>query len=355
MKLFAKTLLLMFALQACDETKESRIASLPDSGGQLAEIVVISDNKTLDSSYKELIKSVFGKTIEGFPPPYEPTFKVLITDETFFKGYFKTHHNIIVLLTGENLEDMQRIYGQVNTPKIKDIIANSEALGLKQQELWAQNQNVFYITAPSKQAMELKLKERSKELLEVALAQERLSGKRKLFTEPRSRDSFYVNALRDQGYAIRKPNSYRVAMNKPNFKWLRKSPASKELEFDILLFESPYTNENQLHTDSLLAVRNAFTKKYIPGEYEGSYMKYSDVIIPFRKQVNYKNKYSIELKGWWDMHGDYMGGPSFIKAVVDHKKGKIIYVEGFLFHPNEKKAKQMRELEMIMNTLVIND
>ncbi|NNJ56834.1 MAG: DUF4837 family protein, partial [Bacteroidia bacterium] len=354
MKLLAKTLLLVIVLQACTETKESRISSLPESGGELAEIVVISDNKTLDSSYKVLIKKVFGKEIEGYPPPYEPTFKVLTTDETFFRGYFKTHHNIIVLLTGDNLEEMKGIYGEVNTQKIKDIIGNSEALGLKQKELWAQNQNVFYVTAPTKEAMETKLSERSNELLEVALSHERLSGKRKLFTNSSKRDSFYVKTLRENGYAIRKPASYRVAMDEPKFKWLRKSPASKELEFDIILFESPYTNENQLHTDSLLAVRNKFTKKYIPGEYDGSYMKYSDVIIPNRKQVNYKNKYSIELKGWWDMHGDYMGGPSFIKAIVDHKKGRIVYVEGFLFHPNEKKAKQMRELEMIMNTVVLD-
>ncbi|MBT8327806.1 MAG: DUF4837 family protein, partial [Bacteroidia bacterium] len=93
MKLLAKTLLLVIVLQACTETKESRISSLPESGGELAEIVVISDNKTLDSSYKVLIKKVFGKEIEGYPPPYEPTFKVLTTDETFFRGYFKTHHN----------------------------------------------------------------------------------------------------------------------------------------------------------------------------------------------------------------------------------------------------------------------
>ena len=355
MNKLAVTLLFVILLQACSNSKESKKASLPESNGQLQEMVVVSDSKNQDSAFKELIKSVYGKSIEGFPPPFEPTFKVLITDEKFFKGYFRSHHNIVVLLTEDNLEVMQPLYGASNEDKIQEIISNTEALGLKQKNLWAQNQNVFYVTAKDQEAMKQKLQSRSHELLEVVLNQEKASGTRKLYTTSSSKDSFFIKSLQNKGYGIRKPKSYRVAVNKNNFTWLRKSPAGKELEYGMLMFDVPYTNENQLKTDSLLSIRNRFTKKHIPGEFEDSYMGYSDVIIPQRKQVSYDGYYCIQLKGWFDMVNDYMGGPSLIKTIVDHKNGKLIFVEGFVFHPNERKAKHVRELEIIMNSLKIND
>ena len=48
-----------------------------------------------------------------------------------------------------------------------------------------------------------------------------------------------------------------------------------------------------------------------------------------------------------------MGGPSHMKIVVDESKSRIIFVEGFLFYPNESKAESMRELSILINTLTI--
>jgi hypothetical protein len=48
-----------------------------------------------------------------------------------------------------------------------------------------------------------------------------------------------------------------------------------------------------------------------------------------------------------------MGGPSHLKIVVDENRNRIIYVEGFLFYPNESKAASMRELSILINTLKI--
>jgi hypothetical protein len=63
--------------------------------------------------------------------------------------------------------------------------------------------------------------------------------------------------------------------------------------------------------------------------------------------------YSAVIRGWWDVKGDFMGGPSYIRLVLDEKKGRLIFVEGFLYYPNERKVTELRELEVLVNSLII--
>ena len=82
-------------------------------------------------------------------------------------------------------------------------------------------------------------------------------------------------------------------------------------------------------------------------------MKYSSAMPPVTKIQNFKGKYGVQIRGWWDVEGDFMGGPSYIRAVVDEANNRIVFAEGFLFYPNEDKALEMRELEILVNTLSI--
>ena len=354
MKQLATLLLFVQFTSACKETKESREALLPESAGQLAELVVITDKQSLDSNYKELIKSVFAQDLKGIPAPSEPQFKVLFTDETFFNGYFQSHQNIFVLVTNDNIEKLKKIIGEANIPKVKEVVNGSDdVLGFNRSNIWAQNQNVFYITGQSKEHIENKLAERKQDLLNLARGQEVKMAEKKFFIIREKADSFRAKSLNEKGYGLRKPQSYRVAIDKSDFAWLRKSPSDKEQEFGVLLFDVPYTSKNQLTTEGLIEIRNTFTKQYVPGELPGSYMKYSSVIKPSREEYNLAGKLAIEIRGWWDVAGDFMGGPSVLKAVVDEKKNRIVFAEGFLFFPNEDKARSLRELELILNTLTV--
>ncbi len=354
MKVFTKTLLLLLLFSACKETKQSREAMLPESAGQLAEIVVITDKQSLDSSYKELVKSVFQADLKGFPPPSEPQFKVLFTDEGFFKGYFQSHQNIYVLVTADNIDALSKIIGEGNLPKVREVINNQpDVLGFNRSNIWAQNQNVFYVTGKNNEDIKSKIINRKKELLDLAHKNEVTTAEKKFFVINQSADSFYQKRMAMNGFSVRKPKSYRLAVDESDFTWLRKSPSDKEQEFGIILFEVPYTSKEQLTTNNLIAIRNTFTQKYVPGSIEGSYMKYSDAITPHREEFNLDGSLAIEIRGWWDVQGDFMGGPSVIRAVVDEKNNRIVFVEGFLYFPNEKKARSLRELELIINTLEI--
>ena len=340
---------------SCNTSEEEKKSLLPNSTGELAEIVVLSDKATLDSAFKLEIESVFSKALEGQPPPGEAVFKVVFADETFFGGYYEKHHNLFILLTSQNAARLKKVLpkkwvdGLLNTKQQKPGI-----VGVKQEDIFAKNQNVFVILANDKTTLNNKLKAKKDDLLNIGVQHENASGKRKLLgTAKASADKFYQKCLTDRGFGVRLPQTYRVAKDVADFVWIRKQITKEEKEMSILLFEAPYTSTQDLTTDSLLAIRNRYAKKYIPGEIDGSYMKYSSALPPVRTDQNFKEKYGVEIRGWWDVQGDFMGGPSYIRAVVDEANGRIVFAEGFLFYPNEKKAKSMRELEILVNTLSI--
>jgi hypothetical protein len=342
-------------LQSCTPSDKERKSLLPLSSGELTELVLLTDAASLDSAYKLEIESVFSKSIIGQPPPGEPMFNVLFTDESFFSGYFRKHLNILVLVHRDKAEGLKKVMSENLINKILEVQSSKPGiLGVKQSELYAQNQNVFFLLADNKTDMQIKLKAKKDEILAIAIRQENEAGKRKLLGTKRAKqDVFYQKSIAKRGFGVRKPGSYRVAIDNDEFAWLRKSSTTQEKEMGILLFEAPYVSKDDLTTENLLKIRNSYTKKYIPGQYDSSYMKYSTVLPPVRIDQNFKSKYGVEINGWWDVEGDFMGGPSYIRAVVDEKNARIVFAEGFLFYPNEDKAKPLRELKILVNTLSI--
>ena len=252
-------------------------------------------------------------------------------------------------------EHFKKIISPTTIDKMAEIKKNNGGtFGVLQEDVYAQNQHVFYILADDKEEMISKIIEKKEDIVRLALKHENISGKRKMLGSKRaSQDEFYQQCITERKFGVRKPESYRVALNNEEFVWLRKSSTTKELEQGLLLYEAPYTSKDDLTTENLLKVRNERVKKYIPGEREGSYMKYSNVFVPQRKDQDFKGKYGVEIRGWWDLHGDFMGGPSYIRAVVDESRGRIVFAEGFLFYPNENKVKPLRELEILVNSLSI--
>ena len=344
------SILCITAFSACKEQTKNEKEILPSSTGELSEIVVIYDKARSTDKFKDEVQEIFGQEVGGLYPP-EQKFRVLFTDETFFKGYFKLHHNVFVLLNEENLGKLIKTYGENNSAKIQEIINKDGALGFNKSEVWASNQNVFYITAKDQASMMQKMKDRATELVEIATEHERNSGLHMVFNLNIAKDSFYQQQLKTKNYAIRKPDSYRTAVDLANFCWLRKE--SSKYDYGILMYDVKYTSQSQFSLDSIVALRNRITKKHIPGELDGSYMKVSSAIPLVHQEVNLNDLYAVQVRGLWEVEGDFMGGPFISYVVYDEKRQRLVVVEGFVYGPNKSKVKPLREIELILNSLSI--
>ena len=99
---------------------------------------------------------------------------------------------------------------------------------------------------------------------------------------------------------------------------------------------------------SLIDNIKAMLQKNVPGMFENTYMTIAPVIDPSVKYLNYKGHAFAEIRGLWDVHNDYMGGP-FVAHVFYSPDGKyMIGLEGFVYAPKFDKRQYLRQVESII-------
>jgi len=55
-------------------------------------------------------------------------------------------------------------------------------------------------------------------------------------------------------------------------------------------------------------------------------------------------------KGLWTMVNDFLGGSYTAKVILDEVNQRVIYIEGFLYCPNERKRSHIQELEAVISS-----
>ena len=58
----------------------------------------------------------------------------------------------------------------------------------------------------------------------------------------------------------------------------------------------------------------------------------------------------VEVRGLWDMHGGFMGGPFVARIRIDSTEQKVVVTEGFVFSPNTSKRDLLRSIEAGLRT-----
>jgi hypothetical protein len=75
----------------------------------------------------------------------------------------------------------------------------------------------------------------------------------------------------------------------------------------------------------------------------------------FRKEINFKGRFAVQLRGLWKVNNYYMGGPFISYAMVDEGTNRLYYVEAFLYSPGEEQRDDLRELNTILKTFDFPD
>ena len=151
------------------------------------------------------------------------------------------------------------------------------------------------------------------------------------------------------------PKGYIIDVMEKDFVWL--SQEYRDIIQGIFIYTYPYTDEETFTRDYLVAKRNYFLKKYVPGEIEGSYMTTEPLFPPLFRVFTLKDgRYTAELRGLWRMQdGLAMGGPFVSITQLDQRRNRIVTVEGFVFAPGNKKRDLLQQVEAIIYTLDFTD
>ena len=311
----------VLALAACKNEKKGRL--LPNVSGKAGEVLVVIDRAQWEGNLGMASRSVLADDT-----PYlaqrEPLFTLSNVPTGTFSSMFKMHRNILIV----NINPQNQSTGMVY-----------------HSNQWAQPQVVAQINAYDEEGALDLFKENGAQIAEYfeQAERDRIIANAKLYEESSLREP--VEKL--TGGIVHFPSGYKLRKVTDSFIWI----ADEKLNTNqtVLIYKYPVNQEEGLFTlDSIISARNRTMEENVPGMYDGSYMTTSTAIEPSMRYLRFHGREFVETRGFWEVHGDFMGGP-FVSHSFYSPDGKdIIVLEAFVYAPKYDKRQYLREVEALL-------
>lgn len=318
--LFTFTIVL-FSLISCG--KKDNTITLVESAGKINQLTIVIDNKLWKGSIGDSLREIIAAPVLGLPQE-ETQFSVHHVPPKTFGRLFKTSRNILFV----GIED-------------------KDGYGVK-KDLYARPQMTMTIIGKDKSSLINQINTHKEEIISVfkksdlKLYQEKITKKHW--------DNKSVKTLTNLGVKLKIPKDYAKVDDTGDFLWFRQDIDKGSL--NIITYTLPLIDNDSI-INSIVAGRDTIGKKYIPGQFDGTYMITEEAYTPFTKKTKLSNKPTFETRGKWEVKGDFMAGPFLNYTVIDKANNRLLVIEGFTYAPSVKKRDYMFELEAILKTLKI--
>ncbi len=310
---------------SCDEMNE-RV--LPSATGKAGDLLIVTDSLYYNNQTGDAIKQIFSQEQVGLPQR-EPLFSLIQVPHRSFARLFHPMRNIIMI----NIEKESSIKLTVR------------------KEVWSASQLVVTITAPSDEIAAETISKNAGVLLDYFNNKEitRLQAKHRV--NANSKNAQYIH---DKfGLRLNLDELYIVAAESEDFLWMRKDKTAggHQIIQGIMIYTYPYISDSTFEIANLVEKRNSYTRKYVEGANEGSYMLSYKEYVPIQKEISLNGVYLNELRGLWHMHRDFMGGPFINYSLVDEKNNRVITIDGYVYSPKFDKREFLREQEALIKSI----
>tara|TARA_B100001287_G_scaffold70393_1_gene58012 strand:- start:19857 stop:20894 length:1038 start_codon:yes stop_codon:yes gene_type:complete len=326
-------ILVLFLLVSCNTSNEYRPELLkPIAKKDYGEILFAIDKKYWNNELGKTIENSFEKLIKTTPLPYEKEFNVDFIVPKKITNNLK-NKSCIIFVEIENYNSLNSV------PIIK-------------RDLWAKNQLIFELKFKTENDAIKYFKSKSPQIKEK-INQFYYSTISKKYSTTNA-----INKSIEKEVNLRYKVSNKMKLNKKGdgFWWFsevdikKDQNGSHEIQKGIIIYKYPYYDQKQFERNILIKIRDSICKRYLRGKKDSSYM------ITARKGINeinfvpftLNNKYFNKISGCWRMENDKMGGAFTSVSFLTEDKNNIITSEGYVYAPNFKKNKFIRELESII-------
>lgn len=316
---------------ACDSFR-SLTGAKKTAQGSPYEVLIICDGSEWESQLGTELKAVLETPVEMLNQ-VEPMFNVVRITARDFKHLLPSYRNILKVLC---------------SPQV------AETSIVAQYDVVAAPQIVLTFQGPSIEAMVDYLKQNGSALLQVLEIAERnrtieyakKQGAKAL--EKMIREEFDIEMHISNGYLFRAESD--------DFIWASNEyPVASQ---GFFIYTHPFKGKASITAESLVKARNEFAKR-IPGPTDGSYMTtvkripnveddgYVD-FLPQRKVVKINGRDWVELRGFWEVEKDFMGGPFVSYTTLDKREGELLTIDCYVYSPKYGKRNFLRPLEHLV-------
>jgi len=320
--LFTSGLLLtgLLILTACGGGSKNL---LPNISGKAGEVLVVCERNDWEGVVGGILRDSLCADCP-FLPMKEPLYSPTSVTPSNFGQMFRIHRNIIMINVNAGVNDpgMTVRYDKWAKPQIVIIFnasSQEEAAGLLKT-------NMHTVLGALEQIERERVISNTRQYQERKLAPvvEEFTGGKMVF-----------------------PSGYQLKKRSENFVWI--SYETTYIQQGIFIYKySANRSRGELEAKSLVSIRNSVMKDEVPGMREGSYMTTSEVLEPSVKYMSYHNRKFAELRGFWDVHGDFMGGPFVSHTFYTPDGLDLVCIEAYVYAPKYDKRLYLRQVESLL-------
>ena len=312
---------LAFVISSCDDGGGS--GSRSKLSGKMGEILVISRLDLTHTALRDTLESVL-RSEYPYIPQAEPSFSTIYITEKAFTNILMPFRTILMIhFHSDSVQPSLRI----------------------ESDRWATGQRIVHLTGADQKSLAeyVSANQRSFYNTFERIEIQRLQHSNQYICEELITDT--IRAL--FGVSLTVPQGYVLRRAAPDFQWY--SIETPDISQGIVVYKYPNFG-TPYATDTLLAHRNLFTHRYIPGPNPNTYMTIADVVPPELTYLKRGTDTVAYLRGFWEVYGHAMGGAFVSYSRLTKSGDSVVTTDGYIYAPRFKKRDYMRALEAILQS-----
>lgn len=298
------------------------------AGGKPYELIVSVSDNAWNSEVADTLASIFQAPVEMLNQ-FEPMYDMMRVQPSAMKDLIIRHRNILVV----------QIDPSAAEPKSVAVI-----------DPYASPQLMITVTAKDNAAMAAYLGENRAELQQIFNIQER--NRATLYNKTYGNKRLEEEIEQMFGIKISIPQTFEKKKTvSHNFIWFgQEYPVASQ---GVVIYSYPYSGESDFTPENLAKRRNDFVA-HIPGPRAPEVDSYMITTKEFEPEVRYVrigDRTWSEMRGFWDVYNDFMGGPFVSYSTLDPNSGNVITIEGYVYSPKNPKRNMLRALEHLVHSV----
>lgn len=320
MKFYFIPLALLLTNISCQKKKNTPLVL--SSNGNINTITVVMANQLWEGTIGQAVRDMYAYPAEGLPQQ-EPLFDLKQIPPEVFTGFAQSSRS--VLWVG--------IRNQTNVRIDKNT--------------YAQPQTVAVFTAPTPTALTEIIVSQSEKVINTLRIQERAERLRRI------RKSTYTKHGLDEkfGLTLTMPSAYKIFKENETTSWFQRE--TQKGHINLLVTTTPYDEDivDEQNLEKIIILHDSIGKAFIPGRLPNSYFITEKAYEPYIYSTTFGKKPALEIRGTWEVKGDFMAGPFLQYIINDKPNNRNIVLEGFVFAPSRAKRDYVFEIETVFRSL----
>ena len=320
MKSYLITLVLLLTTISCQNKKSAPLVL--SSNGNINTITVVMTDQLWAGTIGQAVRDMYAYPAEGLPQQ-EPLFDLKQIPPEVFTGFAQSSRSVLWI----GIRDQTNIRIDKNT--------------------YAQPQTVAVFTAPTPTALTEIIISQSDEVIKTFRTQERAERLRRI------RKSTFVNHGLDKkfGVTLTMPSAYKMHKENETTSWFQREIQKGHI--NLLVATIPY-DENIVadqNLEKIITQHDSIGKAFVPGRLPNSHLITEKAYEPYIYSTTFGKKPALEIRGTWEVQGDFMAGPFLQYIIYDKSNTRNILLEGFVFAPSTVKRDYVFEIETVLRSL----